>query len=228
MTKPTIILLFFIAVTNGYSQGIYFRTGKNYTKYKFKSTTETTNIDFQIGTGTNFEIGYLKTFKNKKFGYNIGLTLDEYNSTANSDLNIYNWKTEYVGIKNSFQFNIIETTYFDIDTKIGLNINTIIYGKQKTNSLLFDLTKEKEFSGLVLIPFIGIQVKSKLSEYGYLSFGYNYSTGINVSNSSDEKLSFYTKQIQFGIHLKVNKKIIEKVNEKVNEESNEMRYEKEY
>ena len=216
-----------MSVTNGYSQGIYFFTGKNYTKYKFKSTTEITNINFQIGTGTNFEIGYIKAFKNKKFGYNFGLTLNEYNSTANSDLNIYNWKTEYIGIKNSFQFNIIETTYFDIDTKVGLNMETILYGKQQTNGLLFDLTKEQEFSGLVLEPFIGIRVKSKLSEYGYLSFGYNYSTGINVSNSSDEKLSFYTKQIQFGIHLNINKKNNEKVNEKVNENSNEKSYEKE-
>lgn len=224
MNKPTIILLFFIALTNGYSQGLYFHTGKNYTKYKFKIATETKDIHFQIGTGTNFEIGYLKAFKNKKFGYNVSLTLDEYNSTANSDLNIYNWKTEYVGIKNSFQFNIIETTYFNIDTKIGLNIDTILYGKQQNNSLLFDLVREKEFAGLLVVPFIGIQLKSKMSEYGYLSLGYNYSTGINASNSSEEKLLFYTKQIQFGIHFNVKKKLKEKAIEKIIENTNEKEY----
>lgn len=211
------ILLFFIAVTNGYSQGLYFYTGKNYTKYKFKIATETTGIHLQIGTGTNFEIGYVKDFKNKKFAYNTGFTLNEYNATANSNLNIFAWKTEYIGVKNSFQFNIIETSYFDIDTKIGLNIDTILYGKQQTNSILYDLVRDKEFSGLLIVPFVGIQLKSKLSEYGFITLGYNYSTSINASNSSEEKLSFNTKQIQFGVHFDAKKKHKEKVVEKSTE-----------
>ncbi|MFV8342005.1 hypothetical protein [Flavobacterium sp. XS2P39] len=48
---------FFMAPTNGYSQTVYFYAGKNYTQCKFKSATETASIDFQISTGSNFEIG---------------------------------------------------------------------------------------------------------------------------------------------------------------------------
>lgn len=211
MNKPLITLLLFIAVSNGYSQGAYFQTGKNFTKYEFKSKTGTTNIDFQIGIGSNFEIGYEQSSRNKKFAYTIGLTLNEYNTKANSNLNSYTWETEYVGLQNSFQYNIIKTTYINIGPIVGLNIDTIIYGEQQTNGLLSDLTKEKEFSGIQLIQFIGIQVKSKLSEYGYLSLGYNYSKSINISNSSEEQLSFRTKQIQFGVHFNFSKKVTKKV-----------------
>jgi hypothetical protein len=35
-----------------------------------------------------------------------------------------------------------------------------------------------------------------------LSLGYSYSKSFNVSNSTDEKLSFNNNQIQFGVHFK--------------------------
>jgi hypothetical protein len=34
-----------------------------------------------------------------------------------------------------------------------------------------------------------------------LSLGYAYSKSLNLSNSTDEKLSFNTNQIQFGVHF---------------------------
>lgn len=207
MNKSKLILLFFLGFVHGYSQEFYFQTGKNFTKYTFVSADGTKNSDFQTNAGSSFEVGYLRPFKNKKFSYNLGLVLDEYNAIYSSNSNIYRWQTEYIGVQNSLQCNFIETTYFSVDAKVALNLDTIIYGKQEINGVIYDLLNEKEFSGLMLVPMLGIQVKSKLSEFAYLSLGYNYSKSFNISNRTDEKVFFNTSQIQIGIHLKINKKV---------------------
>jgi hypothetical protein len=88
----------------------------------------------------------------------------------------------------------------------GLNLSTIIYGKQEINGAIYDLKSQDEFSGLTFVPYTGIHLKYKLNDFGYLSFGYGLSRSLILFNISQEKLTTSTNQILFGIHFNINKK----------------------
>ena len=204
--KKLSVLIALISLTNIYSQGVYFYAGKNFTQYDYKNSDGEINDILQAGVGDTYEIGYSMPLKNKKFSYTVGLTLNEFNAVGSTAVNSYKWNTEYIGVQNSVLFSFVETKCLDIAVKGALNLSTIVYGKQEINGAVYDLIKEKEFSGLIIQPVIGIQAKFKLTETGYMSLGYNYSKCINISNNSDEKLSFNTNQILFGIHFDITKK----------------------
>ena len=88
--------------------------------------------------------------------------------------------------------------------KTGLNVSTLIYGKQEINGIYYDLMHQKEFSGIILESSLGLMVKYNISSYGGLSLGYDYCQSINLSNSSKEKLSFATNQVELGVHFNIN------------------------
>ena len=141
--------------------------------------------------------------KNQKLAYSVGLALNEYNNIGGNSANSYTWKTQYLGAQGGFTYSILDRKDFDILPKFGLNIGTIISGKQTINGTYYDLTNEKEFSGLLITPSLGVQVKYNLSPFGFISLGYSYCKGINLSNSTDQKLSFNTNQLQFGVHYAI-------------------------
>jgi hypothetical protein len=80
----------------------------------------------------------------------------------------------------------------------------IINGEQKINGESFDLTKEKEFTGFWIQPGAIVTAKYFISNDLQFSLGYNYSVGMNVSNSTEEKVTFNNQQIRFGIHFNIN------------------------
>ena len=82
-----------------------------------------------------------------------------------------------------------------------MNTATIIQGEQEINGVFYDLKNHKEFSGIILQPLIGLNLKYVITDYLSLSLGYNLSKAFNVSNSTNEKLSFNNNQIQFGLHF---------------------------
>lgn len=185
---------------NSFSQEVYFATGKNFTTYDFKNSSGAANPNLKSGTGNFFELGYSTTISNQKFAYSLGFALNDYNNVGGNTTNIYSWDSQYFGFQARMSYSLLERSDFDIAPNFGLNIGTIINGEQGINGIYYDLTKEKEFSGLLVTPSLGIQVKYNLSGYGYISFGYNYCKGFNLSNSTDQKLSFSTNQLQFGVH----------------------------
>ena len=206
MRKITFLLIFFIALTNSYSQEVYFLTGSNFTKYNFKNSNEPMATPLQSGTGTSYEMGYTRPLKNNRFSHTIGVNLNEYNAVAGSMANSYQWDTKYLGVNNSLGFTIPLTTNFKLLLNAGLNLSTIIYGKQEINGAIYDLKSQDEFSGLTFVPYTGIHLKYKLNDFGYLSFGYGLSRSLILFNTSQEKLTTITNQILFGIHFNINKK----------------------
>ncbi len=186
-----------------HSQEVYFSAGKNFTTYDYKNSSGASNTNLKSGTGNFFELGYIKPLQNEKFAYSVGLALNEYNSVGGNSANSYTWNTQYLGAQGGFTYSILDRGDFDILPKFGLNMGTIISGKQTINGTYYDLTKEKEFSGLLVTPSLGVQVKYNLSASGFISFGYSYCKGFNLSNSTDQKLSFNTHQLQFGVHYAI-------------------------
>jgi hypothetical protein len=194
----------------GYSQEIYFLTGKNYTNYKIRyNGSETVNGLEKNGEGDSYEIGLALPIKvqrlafDNNLNYTIGLTLNQYNAEAGDQANNYEWKSEYVGLQNALVYSFIKSNHLDLAVKGGFNVSTIVSGSQKINNSRLELTNQKDFNGIVISPLLGIQAKCNLSEYGYLSLGYNYSRSINLTNNTDKKLSFLTNQVVFGISFEL-------------------------
>jgi len=204
--RKVYLLIAFIAFANSYSQEVYFLTGSNFTKYNFSSDKGSMSTPLQGGTGSTYEMGYSRPLKNNRFSHTIGLNLNEYNAVAGNKANSYSWNTKYLGVNNSLDFSVPLTSNFKLLFKAGINLSTIIYGRQVINGAYYDLIKQDEFSGLIFVPYSGLHLKYKLNNLGYLSFGYGISKSLILFNISQEKLTFSTNQILFGIHFNINKK----------------------
>lgn len=208
MKKLTLLLLLLFSIQYGYSQEIYFLTGKNYTNYKIRyNGSESVNGLEKKGEGDSYEMGLAIPIKvqrldfDNNLNYTIGLTLNQYNAEAGDQANNYEWKSEYVGIQNALVYSFIKSDHLDLAVKGGVNVATMLLGNQTINNSRFNLNNQKDFNGVIVSPLMGIQAKCNLSEYGYLSLGYNYSRSINLTNDTNKKVSFLTNQIVFGIYF---------------------------
>ncbi|MCL9770576.1 hypothetical protein NAT47_09105 [Flavobacterium sp. HXWNR69] len=200
------VLLFLALLTIGYSkaQELYFVTGTNFTKYNFEAKNSSMTTKLQSGNGTTHEIGYAIPIRNKDFSYSFGVTLDEYNALAGSTTNSYKWDTKYLGAQAALHYDYKVSPFFSVSARAGINLSSIIYGKQSIDGEIFDLKNQEEFSGLFLRVFGKIQTLYKLNKFSALSLGYGYSHSASTSNSTNEKLAFDTNQILFGIHFTTN------------------------
>lgn len=203
MKKLILLLVMIGSFQSIQSQEIYFTTGKNFTDYAFKTGSDSSN-NLQSGIGAFYEMGYVVPLSYEKLNYAIGLSLNEYNAIGGDATNSYTWNTEYIGIQNTLFYSFFKNDGFDVAAKAGLGVATMLYGKQEINSAFYDLSSQKEFSGFFIQPGLGFQAKYNLSGKGSLSLGYHFSKSFNLSNSTEEKLSFNTHQIQFGIHFAIN------------------------
>jgi hypothetical protein len=210
MKKITVLLLFLCLANIGYSQEIYFLTGKNYTNYKIRyNGSETVNALEKKGEGDSYEIGLALPIKvqrlafDNNLNYTVGLTLNQYNAESGDLANNYTWNTEYIGVQNALVYSFVKSNHLDLAVKGGVNVATLLHGNQTINNSRFDLNNQKDFNGVVVSPLLGLQAKCNLSEYGYLSLGYNYSRSINLTNDTNKKVSFLTNQIVFGISFEL-------------------------
>ncbi len=187
------------------AQDLYFSTGLNLTSYVFKSA-DNLPIEFNSKSSQFYELGYVFKLLDNKLHYSAGLAINGFDATAGDSANHYEWETTYMGLNNQLQYIIIpsERMPFELSTGLQMQLMHIINGEQKINGELFDLTKEKEFSGIWIQPGAIVTAKYFVSDDWQLSLGYNYSTAINVSNNTEEKLKFNNQQIRFGIHFNIN------------------------
>lgn len=205
MMKNYLLIAVLLVSFQLFSQEAYFLAGSNFTKFVFKNSGETMGVQLQSGTGSTFEMGYSIPFQNQKIYYSMGLTLNDYKAVAGSPSESYEWDTKYMGVQNALNYNFSVSYDFQLAVKGGVNLSTMLYGKQNINGAVYDLMRQDEFSGIFLSPFVGVQARYKLNDLGYLSLGYAFSKSLNPFNNSDEKLAFDTNQILFGIHFNINK-----------------------
>lgn len=206
MIKNYVLFVMLIVSCQLFSQEIFLKTGNNFTKYNYKNGFVQSDPDLQSGTGNFYEIGFSKPLPNKHMLYSYGLSLNEYNASGGNVANFYSWETKYLGVKAGLGFSL-----FPMDNVHKLNFlvqagilgETIIYGKQKMDGVNYDLVHQKEFSGVVVEPSVGFYAKYRVPSFGFLSVGYNYGHTLNISNSTTEKLSFMTHQLQLGIYFTI-------------------------
>jgi hypothetical protein len=213
LNKQLLFLILSCISFNLKAQELYISSGKNSTSLDFKSTNGTAeNLDFRKGLGSNLEMGYKYNFKNDLFVYAIGLSYNEFNAEASNYATNYTWETKYIGIINKISYNLSGRKaycYFgpDINTfmNIGFNTATLLSGSQFINNYYYNLTKNEEFSGVLLQPFIGLSAQYLVSRNFRLHVGYNFSKTFNVFNKATENTSFNTNQFQFGLQVSLSR-----------------------
>lgn len=206
MIKNYLLFVMLMMSFQLFSQEAYFLAGSNITKFTFKSSEGVMTTPLQSGTGSSYEMGYSSPLKDQKIVYDVSVTLNDYNAVAGSPANSYKWETKYLGVQNAVSFNFPISNNFHLRLNGGVNLSTIIYGKQTVDGVVYDLMGQDEFSGLLISPFMGAHTRYKLNDLGYLSLGYSFSKSLNPFNVSPDKLSFSTNQILFGIHFNINNK----------------------
>jgi hypothetical protein len=205
-------LFFFMALSSVQAQdGLFFNFGKNFSSFSYKNKSAYADKLKMNGNGQAYELGYsmplkyvdFKTFKD--FRYSASLTLNDYNGLALSSVNKLEWNTTYLGVQNTVDFQFFDSYYFFLSAKAGVNLSTILSGKQEVNNAVYNIAHQKEFSGLLFQPLIGVYAKYYLSKNGYLSLGCNMSKTVKLFNNPD-RVSINTTQILFGGYFNLIKK----------------------
>lgn len=204
MIKKILLLIFTFSFFNfTFAQKAHINYGQNFTKYDYKNSNGDPNPNLRTASGTSFEFGYEFPLKNyRKLKYDVSITLNQYNAKGGDVNNIYSWETSYLGIDNDLNYCIYQQgDNFQIIANIGFGFTSIIKGEQAINTILYNITKEKEFSGLFIKPFTGIDIRYQLSDNMQIKVGYSISRVMHLSNKIEEKLAFNNNQIQFGLYF---------------------------
>ena len=204
MKQKLLILFVFLTFCTVRSQEISFNVGTNITHYNLKNPETFEGTPLQSGSGSFYEIAYLLPSSKEKLMYDFGLGLNGYNAIAGNLANSYKWTTKYLGLRAGFEYEFIGIKNIKLVPGVGMNLSSIIYGKQEINGAVYDIMNHSEFSGLKLIPYLGFKAKYRIKDYGYVSIGYNHSVSFKPSISNKEYLNISTNQIVFGLHFNVN------------------------
>ena len=199
--KRKLLLIFLIVSASAQAQDIYLKTGVNKSSYHYTAASGEQTDDFQPELGNAYEIGYKFPILDRlKIFCDVGLIFNEYNAIVGVPNASLNWKTGYVGVQSTIGYPIVSLKSFYIYLKAGGGLNSILYGKQNINGVVYDIKDNGDFNGAVFHVLLGLQAKFKASEYCQLSIGYNYLKTVNKLKKPEQ---FYIEanQIMFGIHL---------------------------
>lgn len=204
MNKKYLLLLVLFSGCFLQAQELFFSNGKNFTKYDYKNSFGNTNSNLRSGEGSFYQLGL--DFKlNKatdKLGYAVSVVYNQFNAEGGTSTANYSWKTNYLGVQNALNYTLFQNSKsFKVKTKLGVATSTIIKGEQYINNVVFDITKNEEFSGIIIQPNVGVDFQYAINQNVRISAGYEFSKAFNVSNSTSEELSFTNNQIHFGLHF---------------------------
>lgn len=194
------LLFFLLTIGTTYSQGVFFNLGKNFSSLSYKNKSAFTEKLRSNGVGDAYELGYTDVLKYKNFKdlkYTGSITINDFNAMAVSEQNKIEWQTTYLGVQSTVDYQFYDSFYFFLSAKAGLNMATILRGKQEINNSVYNLVHNNEFSGLILQPVVGVYAKYYISKNGYLSAGLNLSKSVKLGNNSDH-VSINNCQILFG------------------------------
>ena len=204
MNKKYLLLLVLFSGCFLQAQELFFSNGKNFTKYDYKNSFGNTNSNLRSGEGSFYQLGL--DFKlNKatdKLSYAVSVVYNQFNAEGGTSTANYSWKTNYLGIQNVLNYTLFQNSKsFKVKTKLGVATSTIIKGEQYINNVVYNITKQEEFSGITIQPNVGVDFQYAINPNIRISAGYEFSKAFNVSNSSSEELFFTNNQIHFGLHF---------------------------
>lgn len=185
------------------AQEVYFTHGKNLTNFEQLESTNS-NLPLERGIGGSFEIGYKsKYIKNTSFFYTIGLAYNQFNALGKTSGINMEWKTNYVGVNSAFNYSFIKSKRSDLVLKLGVSMQTLVYGKQQINLVQMDILNNREFSGLNIGLQAGLAYNYKINSDCAVNLGYTHGKLFNVSNSMPEKSLLTNQNLSVGLALKI-------------------------
>ena len=210
-------VLVFLLYTEAYGQEVFFKTGKNFTTYEFKSDSGL-DIMFLPGRGDSYEFGLGFSFAEKEgtgptvvsndtsspiwLKYEASLTLDSYDSYGGDLNNNYSWETTYGGVRNRLSI-LGKVGGLELGLMGILGASKMITGTQVVNKSRFDLREFEDFSGVFIQGGLGGSASFQVVNQGFLSLSYDYSKSFRVGEQSPDRLRFKNQRIVFGIHFKL-------------------------
>lgn len=213
MKKIKLLFLSLFFAFTSYSQShVYFRSGVNYSRFKFKEKSSE-SINLNSDSGNSLGVGFIFPLKSNEnvvsnnFHYELGFQYDNFDAYVESPFPEVTYKTQFLGLNNAILISIFnqEDKRFKLDFKAGLHFNKFISGKQTILNKIYDLKDFPEFNSIYFNGIIGVQSKYVLSEIAELSFGYDrYVNFLNFGTSTRENLSISSNQFKLGINLKIN------------------------
>nr|WP_314864468.1 outer membrane beta-barrel protein [uncultured Flavobacterium sp.] len=192
-----------------YSQEFYINMGKNYTSYHFKNTP---NISSTVSDdiGNSFEIGYLSTkLKDSQelLSYELGVSLNEYNSIVKAPEEAITYYTQYVGLRSALNYIILREQHrnrFTVYLKGGLSADQFLAGKEEIDGKIYDLKNYDEFNKALFMVSLGLHANMIISDDLSFNLGYNrYETLYNTGNTLSQTLRFSIEQIKMGLTFRI-------------------------
>jgi hypothetical protein len=204
MIKKHILLLLLFSGCYLQAQELFLATGKNFTKYDYKNSLGMSNPNLRSGDGSFYQLGMAFNLGSDEFSYALSLVYNQLNAVGGSRTSNYVWNTNYIGIQNELNYILFQDyDSFKVKTKLGFATSTIIKGEQYINNVVYDISNQEEFKGILIQPNIGIDFHYVFNRGMEISAGYEFSKAFNVSNTSAEKLSFTNNQIHLGLHFPI-------------------------
>lgn len=199
MKKLTFLFIVLSSVSTS-AQDVFFKTGLNSTLFNFKDQNGVKLTSLLPEMGNSYQLGVGLPLLDEFLRYELGFTLDTYNSTNEDPFNQYSWNTNYGGIKNSLGiYPLVDELTLGLVANLGFS--KLLSGTQQINTSKYSLTTHPEFNGLMVQPGLGLDISYNLLNEIYLSFQYDYSKTLRFRNTQEERLSFTTNRILFGIHI---------------------------
>lgn len=201
-----ILFFYFFSFFPLFSQEVYLKFGKNFTKYDYLNSNGIPNPTLKSGTGNFYELGYNHYFNHcrcsyYRFYYSVSFVLNDFNAVGGNKIDIYSWDSQYAGLQGMINFNSLPDNELNIIPKFGINVSSLLEGNQSIAGINYSLAQESEFKGLFISPVIGLDLKYSYSNSTSFVFGYAFSKSFKFSNSNKEKLSFVNNQLQFGFYF---------------------------
>ncbi|WP_418264671.1 hypothetical protein [Flavobacterium faecale] len=212
MIKKLLICIFFFGFQSIDAQELFLFAGENFTHYHYKDSFGNANpiISKQnkshFESGKHYDLGYIHHFEKSNLSYIGSITLNEFNAKyfLPTTTEVYFWKTKYIGIQNLASFSLFNSqSKFNTSIKAGISLSSLLSGEQNANGIYYNLTDQKDFSGLLLQSSVGVSANYKITNSASLTLGYNLSTVVKTSKTSNESLHFTNSQLQFGIQFPI-------------------------
>jgi hypothetical protein len=202
-----------------FGQEIFIKTGFNSTTYDFRSVSGDQLLEFSPGIGSSIQTGMGFPFLLKKskedstqvgpsysphwFKNEVSLNLDSFNSFGGNSNNNYSWETTYGGLTNTLSF-LAHFGEVELGIKGILGASGMLSGTQVINSSRFPLMGQDDFSGIFARRGGGVSASYPVFQRGFLNLTYTYTKSSRLGGPADQRVSFLTQSLMFGVYVQLN------------------------
>ncbi|MCU0473666.1 MAG: hypothetical protein MUC93_09925 [Bacteroidales bacterium] len=211
MKKIFGLLLFACLILTVNGQQIYFETGKVFSLFDYKNSDGTSLTDLKGTTQNSLGLGFRMSLFKSPCHISIGVSNNKYGATRSDPAlgNYSEWDVSYLDLNLGVDYEFfkpemknIERYGFSVFVKGICATDFMLKGKQRLNSLVFDLSGVEEFDKPVIF------LKGAVGVYYYITRSYvpflQYSLGKSflVGNyAGQEKLRFLTHSVSLGFSV---------------------------